>query len=187
MKKSFRGYNVKETDRYIDQLKNEYKNKIAELQKTIDDLNAENDAYKEKIIELENKTKSVSDILVDAVKHAQQIELDYKNRARQSDEHYSKMANEWENRMNACKNSIADMRNAAKETYNDLILRIDEFEVWSNNNLIAASNSEYLRVDSDNNNKNESDELQNKILTETNVDLSQACNDLGITDQENVD
>ena len=181
MKKSFRGYNVKEADLYIEQLKNDYEAKIADMQKLVDSLTVENEAYKLKITELENNEKLVSDILVDAVKHAQQIELDYKNRARQSDEHYSRMANEWENRMNACKTSIADMRNAAKETYNDLILRIDEFEVWSNNNLISST-SECTCIDSEND-KNESDVLQNKILTEINADLSQACSDLGITDE----
>lgn len=186
MKKSFRGYNVKETDSYIEQLKNEYESRISELERSLENTNAENETYKQKIKELEENAKSVSGILIDAVQHAQQIELDYKNRARQSDEHYSKMANEWEHRMNACKDSIVGMRNAAKEAYNDLVLRIDEFEVWSNNNLIS-SDTEFQSISTnstEDNIINESDELQNRILSETNVDLTQACNDLGITNED---
>ena len=60
MKKSFRGYNVKEADLYIEQLKNDYEAKIADMQKLVDSLTAENEAYKLKITELENNEKLVS-------------------------------------------------------------------------------------------------------------------------------
>ena len=88
--------------------------------------------------------------------------------------------------MNACKDSIVGMRNAAKEAYNDLVLRIDEFEVWSNNNLISSDTEiQSISTNSTGDNViNESDELQNRILSETNVDLTQACNDLGITNED---
>lgn len=195
MKKSFRGYNRKETDQYIEQLKTEYESRIENLRSEINNLNAEIEIYKLKITELENDNKAVSNILVDAVKHAQQIELEYKNRARQSDEHYSKMANEWENRIMACRESIADMKNAAKATYDDLINRIDQFENWSLDNLSSStllevsesanaktieSNPNIITVDT---HDVSSDNLQSQILSEVNADLSQACKELGIAEE----
>ncbi len=193
MKKSFRGYNRKETDQYIEQLKSEYESKIDALQSEINNLNSEIEIYKLKITELENDNKSVSNILVDAVKHAQQIELEYKNRAKQSDEHYTKMANEWENRIVACRESISDMKKAAKLTYDDLIRRIDQFENWSLDNLSSATLIELSEKANENTAEiqteilqcdDQSDELQNQILSEVNVDLSQACKELGITEED---
>ena len=90
MKISFRGYNRKEVDKYIENIKSEYEGKIESLNNTINDLNDQIQECKMKIDELEKNKKSISDVLVDAVKHAQQIELDYKIRARLSDEHYCK-------------------------------------------------------------------------------------------------
>ena len=200
MKKSFRGYNRKETDQYIEQLKADYEATIDSLRAEISNLNSEIEVYKLKIAELENDNKAVSNILVDAVKHAQQIELEYKNRARQSDEHYSKMANEWENRIMACRDSITDMKNAAKATYDDLIRRIDQFENWSLDNLSSATLLEISESVETKTSKDttddittveaddiSSDNLQSQILTEVNADLSQACKELGITEESKND
>lgn len=193
MKTSFRGYNRKEVDMYIEQLKVEYENRISLLNNTINELLGEIDGYKKTIDELEKDKKVVSDVLVDAVRHAQQIELDYKNRAKLSDEHYCQKANEWKNKMEACQSSIEEMKLAAKNTYDDLIARIDQFESWSienvnaigmlefNNNLSEVSkNSVNITRDDCN---YDSEALQNEILSGINSDLSQACKELGIGEE----
>lgn len=194
MKIAFRGYDRRETDSYISELKESYEQQIMSLRDEIQALQTENDSFRRKITELENSSRAVSEVLVDAVKRAQDIESDCKERAKKTDEHYDELKKEWNERAQLCRTGIAEMKKAVADSYDELIGRIDSLEKWSDAKLslesVKAIPSDAEKSPSSDNAEQRdgtdtaaeinSDILQRQILESVNLDLSVMCNELGI-------
>ena len=202
MRTTFRGYDKKETDRFIEQQKSDYEAQIARLREELNAAIADNEKYRARIAELEHASKSVSDVLIDAVKRAQDIENDYKERARRSDEHYKQISEQWKDRINGCRDGIGEMKLAAQEAYNDIMERITQFEAWSSERLLAADPAVSLPADNgtadgllngaaEQNAASDaaidSDALQREILQSVNLDLSAVCGELGLNSNDSAD
>lgn len=194
MKIAFRGYDRRETDSYISELKESYEQQIMSLRDEIQALRAENDSCRRKIAELENSSRAVSEVLVDAVKRAQDIESDCKERAKKTDEHYDELKKEWNERAQLCRTGIAEMKKAVADSYDELIGRIDSLEKWSDAKLnfesakAIVSDTEKSPLSGNAEQQDgadtaaeiNSDILQQQILESVNLDLSVMCNELGI-------
>lgn len=199
MKIAFRGYDRRETDSYISELKESYEQQIMSLRDEIQALRNENDSCRRKINELEISSRAVSEVLVDAVKRAQDIESDCKERAKKTDEHYDELKKEWNERAQLCRTGIAEMKKAVADSYDELIDRIDSLEKWSDAKLSFES-AKAIPSDAEKSPSSDSAEqqdgdgaaaeinsdiLQQQILESINLDLSVMCAELGIG-KENV-
>ena len=152
MKIAFRGYDRRETDSYISELKESYEQQIMSLRDEIHALQTENDSFRSKITELENSSRAVSEVLVDAVKRAQDIESDCKERAKKTDEHYDELKKEWNERAQLCRTGIAEMKKAVELDGVDLI----GYTPWGCIDLVSFTTGEmkkrygFIYVDIDN-------------------------------------
>lgn len=186
MKTSFRGYDKKETDRFIEILKEGYELKIASLNTEINAMQAKIENLNGQIVELENKEKTVSMVLMDAIAHAREIETDYQQRARQSDARYKDKSAQWQGHIDNCKSGIHDMKKAAEQTYNELLEKISAFESWAGQNMLSGQEiPKMLQEENEDNSVDniedfDSDKLQKEILLNMNADLTTACKELGI-------
>ena len=178
LKSSFGKYKKKEVDAYILEMELAYKEKQAQLEQRISELEGENASFRAEIARYKEKESVIAQVMLDATQRAKDIEEDYRKRADESDAACRQLHEEWVAGMQSAAMNLKKMREDAKKMLEDIDGQFSSLASWADmrlENLQGAALPESVKDES----------LEAEIKKGIGADLGDALKELGIEPENN--
>ena len=180
-------YKKADVDKYINELEEKNNQLVKDLNSKIEELLKENNLMRERILEIEQKEKLISRVMVDATLRAKDIEEDYKRRAIESDMAYDKLKADWEQYMANFKNRLVQAKEEACVAISQIQEDIELFADWTDNKIeqISKGDMPVLIHDSFEKDTQQTEDqtefdIEEEIAKGINTDLADVCKELGL-------
>lgn len=176
LKAKFGKYKAKEVDAFIASLKQEQENVRKDFEQKVQALEQERAELLKKLAKLEEKEGVIAEVMINATKHAKEIEDDYRKRAEQSDAACKKLNDEWINGMQSAQANLQMLRGEVKNVLEQIDSQFASLCSWADNRLESLENAQLPQAGEQT--------LEQEIVAGADTDLGEVCKEMGYADEQ---
>lgn len=174
LKERFGKYKAKDVDAYIEEIKSANQQEVNSFKQYIKKLEEKIALLENEITEYKAKESIVAQALIDATKHAKEIEEDCRTRAKQSDEACKKLNDEWIGGMQSAQANLESLKNEAKKILDQIDDQFSNLCSWADNRLESLERAQLPSKNSEN--------ISDEIISGAGADLGDLCAELGYSE-----
>ena len=176
IKAKFGKYKAKEIDKYIASIKAEHETVRKEFEQKVQALEQERSELLKKLAKFEEKEGVIAEVMINATKHAKEIEDDYRKRAEQSDAACKKLNDEWINGMQSAQANLQTLRGEVKNVLEQIDSQFASLCSWADNRLESLENAQLPQAGEQT--------IEQEIVAGAYTDLGEVCKEMGYAEEQ---